>query len=192
MTSRSNVALLGIAKLGIGTDAHIDRMRVAVRAAEQRVPGIVVALVTQKAVANMAIDRIARFRLVSLDRHPFDEEDDALAVAVGLLQQRAEILDMNGEPVVEAGQVRVVSSKYGVREVDAAAVRRCPARSLRRIGAAPHCAQHRRGHEEGENSDDRRSHTHLVSAGFVDREGFYGKRHTSASTASIRGRSLGA
>jgi hypothetical protein len=31
----------------------------------------------------------------------------------------------------------------------------------------------------------------LVSAGFVDREGFYGKRHTSASTVFDRGRSLG-
>ena len=54
MTSRSNVAVLGIENCGIGADAHIDRMRVAVRAAEERMPGIVVALIAQKAVANMA------------------------------------------------------------------------------------------------------------------------------------------
>src|SRR6476619_2236715 len=60
-------------ELLIGSDADVYRMRVPGGAAEERVPGGIVLLRPQEAVAHVAGDRIARFRLVSLDRHPIEE-----------------------------------------------------------------------------------------------------------------------
>src|ERR1051325_8540071 len=55
--------------LRVGTDGDVDVPREPLRAAEQRVPGIVGVRRAQEAVANVSGDAVARFRLQALDRH---------------------------------------------------------------------------------------------------------------------------